>query len=68
MSRERSSKTDGQLSLDRIRAALDKLDNVYPHTIDLRGGQPVICEDGVSTFEHFTSARRSLDLILQALT
>lgn len=68
MSRERSSKTDGQLSLDRLRAALDKLDNVYPHTIDRRAGEPVICEDGLTTFEHFSSARRSLDMILRALT
>lgn len=60
-------KSDSQLSLDRIRAALDKLDNVYPHTIDKRGGVPVICEDGVTTFEHFAAASNSLRMILKAL-
>lgn len=63
-----ASKTEGQLSLDRIQAAHSKLENVYPHTIAKRGGEDVICEDGVTTFEHWSSAMRSLDLILRALT
>lgn len=60
------TKSETQITLDRLNAALVKLDNIYPHTFATRGGQENIAEDGQSAMHHLATARNSLEQLIKA--
>ena len=64
---ETTTKSERQITRERIATALSKLENCYPHTLLQISGQQIVCSDGVTAQDHFSSALRSLEQLVKAL-